>query len=134
MERRVRTVLLIAAAAFAAPALGFLLAPTTFASFVDLEVRGPTGSSDVRAVMGGVGVGVALFLAWCSLSRARWPTGLLALQLVLGAMLLGRALSLASDGVTLRALLLGGGELVLFALGSWAAWQARAAGSAVASS
>jgi hypothetical protein len=93
-----RAVLLATALAFAAPGLGFLLAPSWFAARVDIALDSPTAFADARAVMGGLELAIAVMLAACAL-RARWQSAGLALQLAaLGGMIAGRLVSLARDG------------------------------------
>jgi hypothetical protein len=97
--RFARWVLLVVALAFAAPGLGFLFAPTRFAAAVDVALLGPTGFSDARAVLGGLEVGLAVFLASCALSVAWQHAGLLAASCALGGMIAGRVGSLLHDGM-----------------------------------
>ena len=97
--RFARGVLLAVALAFAGPGLGFLFAPSRFAAAVDVALLGPTGFSDARAVLGGLEVGLAAFLATCATSVAWQHAGLLAASCALGGVIAGRAGSLIHDGM-----------------------------------
>jgi hypothetical protein len=96
--RFARAVLIAVALAFAGPGLGFLLAPARFAALVDVALIGPTGFSDARAVLGGMELGFAAFLATCAVRLGWQSAGLIAAATVLGGMLTGRALSAIRDG------------------------------------
>jgi hypothetical protein len=88
----------LAAAAFAGPGLAFLLAPGLL-RFVDLAPASATARSDVRALFGGLELGLAAFLAACARRPAAHPAGLLAAALAFGGLAAGRLLSLAADGI-----------------------------------
>ena len=88
----------LAAAAFAGPGLAFLLAPE-YLRLVDLTPTSATARSDVRAVFGGLELGLAAFFAVCARRPAARRAGLLAAALAFGGLALGRLLSLAGDGV-----------------------------------
>ncbi|WP_438028138.1 DUF4345 domain-containing protein [Sorangium sp. So ce233] len=88
----------MAAAAFAAAGLAFLAAPGLL-TLVDLSPATPTASSDVRAIFGGLELGVAALLAICARRPAWYRAGLTAQALTFGGLALGRLLSLALDGL-----------------------------------
>jgi hypothetical protein len=91
--------------------LAFLLAPGLL-GLVELDASTPSARSDVRAVYGGIELGVGAFLAVCA-RRAPWQrAGLTAQALMLGGAALGRVASVAADGLP-RPLALGLGALEL---------------------
>ena len=90
--------------ALALGALGFvgfgavLLVAPALLDVVGLDVRGAAARSDVRAVYGGMELGVGVFLASC-VSRPSWHHAGLAVQaLARGGAVAGRLVSLALDG------------------------------------
>lgn len=97
-ERRARIVLGAAALAFGGPGLGFLLAPERFTAAIDVALLSSTGASDVRAVFGGLEIGLALWLAAAALGAAPIAHALVVQCAVLGGMIVGRVTSLAVDG------------------------------------
>jgi hypothetical protein len=98
-ERFARALLWMGALAFAGPGLGFLLAPERFAAAVDLALLSPTAASDVRAVFGGLEIGLALWLGATALGSAPLGPALAAQCAALGGMVVGRVASLGADGV-----------------------------------
>lgn len=91
--------------------LAFLLVPGLL-GLVELAPATSTARSDVRAVYGGIELGVGAFLAAC-VRRPTWHrAGLTAQALTLGGAALGRVASLAADGMP-RTLALGLGALEL---------------------
>ena len=88
----------LAAAAFAAAGATFTLAPGLL-RLVELAPATPTARSDVRAVFGGLELGIAGALAVCARRPAWRPVGLLLQGLAFGGLALGRLLSLGLDGV-----------------------------------
>jgi hypothetical protein len=63
-----RAVLVLSALAYGGVGVGFLVAPATLGSWLGVSLSGATADNDVRAVYGGLGVGIA---AWCLASAAR---------------------------------------------------------------
>ncbi len=63
-----RAVLVVSALAYGGVGAGFLVAPATLGSWVGVSLAGATADNDVRAVYGGLGVGIAV---WCLASAAR---------------------------------------------------------------
>jgi hypothetical protein len=120
--RLARTALGVSAAAFAGPGLGFALWPAGTAAWVDLAILGPTGASDVRAVMGGLELAIAGLLAACALTRRHLAPGLVLQIAAASGLLAGRALGLAGDGSPgALGWALAAAELVQLALGLAAA-------------
>ena len=90
--------LLLAAAAFTGAGLTFLAAPGLLV-LVDLAPATATARSDVRAVFGGLELGVGAWLALCA-RRPTWHRpALVAQALTFGGLAAGRLLSLVIDGV-----------------------------------
>ncbi|AHG89119.1 Protein of unknown function DUF4345 [Gemmatirosa kalamazoonensis] len=86
-------------------ALGFLafgvtvLAAPGLLAVIDVTAATATARSDVRAVYGGMELGVGVFLVLCA-RRAEWRrAGLAAQALAMGGVVTGRVVSLAVDGV-----------------------------------
>jgi hypothetical protein len=98
-RRLARATLVAGALGFAAAGLLFLLRPAFATGLIDLAVTGPTGWSDVRAIYGGLELGVAAVLAYCAVRPAHLRPGIVLLLVTLGGMLLGRATSLSVDGM-----------------------------------
>jgi hypothetical protein len=89
--------LTLAAAGFVAFGLALLVAPALLA-IVDLEPPTPTARSDVRAIYGGMELGIGVLLALCARRREWYRVGLVAQGLALGGAAAGRLVSLAADG------------------------------------
>ena len=88
----------LAAVAFAGAGLVFLARPDLLA-LVDLAPATATARSDVRAVFGGLELGLGAWFAICA-RRSDWHrAGLVAQALAFGGLALGRLLSVLSDGV-----------------------------------
>ncbi|HME72229.1 MAG TPA: DUF4345 family protein [Myxococcota bacterium] len=75
-----------------------LALPATNASIIQLELGGIISSSDLRAVYGGLRVGIGCFLAWAA-STGHLRPGLIAAAALFGGNVLGRLVSLVADGV-----------------------------------
>jgi hypothetical protein len=87
----------LGAAAFAGAGLAFAAAPD-LVRLVGLAPDTATARSDVRAIFGGLELGVAALLVACA-RRPDWhAVGLLAQALAFGGLAAGRLLSLAADG------------------------------------
>lgn len=93
-----RAVLALSALAFAGIGAAFLLAPADMGTHVDVALGSVTAHNDVRAVYGGLQLGVALWLALAA-ARGEWLRPALLAQLcVFGGLFGARLLSLALDG------------------------------------
>ena len=75
-----------------------LAAPAANASLIQLELGGIISFSDLRAVYGGLRIGIGCFLAWAA-STGHWRPGLIAAAALFGGNVLGRLVSLLADGV-----------------------------------
>lgn len=60
---------------------------------VGLTVEGAEGAVEVRAMYGGLQLGMACFLAWCLAAPERVRTGVVAVTLSIGGLGMGRALA-----------------------------------------
>jgi hypothetical protein len=96
--RFARFVLAASALAFAGIGLGFFLWPEAFAGRVGIAPHGPAAYSDLRAVFGGLELGLAGFLAWSAAAPERLRLALVAQLAAFGGLVAGRAWSLAADG------------------------------------
>lgn len=112
-----RAVLVFSALAYGGIALGFLVAPAELAAVVSVSLLDATADNDVRAVYGGVALGITLFLV-ASLRRPAWLEPALAVvALTLGSMAFARFVSMLVIGLPgAIAYLLHGAEILGFAL------------------
>jgi hypothetical protein len=124
--RFARLVLALSAVPYAAIGLLFLVLPAAGAGRVGLALGGATADADVRAVYGGLQLGVAAFLALCA-ARPGWVrAGLAAQVLGFGGLAGARVVSLAVVGAPAPlGLALHGGELAGLACGLAACWRLR---------
>ena len=88
----------LAAVAFVGAGLAFVAAPGLLA-LVDLVPTTATARSDVRAVFGGLELGVGAWLALCVRRPAWHRPALVAQALAFGGLAAARLLSLGLDGV-----------------------------------
>ena len=93
------TLLWVLAVAFVVVGLAFVFAPNTFAEMSTGESpRLPSAVTDMRAVSGGVALGLGLFLGLCA-SRDDWVApGLMLGALVLACMPVSRIIGFIVDG------------------------------------
>lgn len=108
----------------------FFLWPVGLPANVEIRVPTSTAATDVRAVYGGLQLGVGLFLGWCALDRSRLRVGLLAFAFAIGSMAATRVAGFVVDGspAAINALLLAGelGGLALAAAAlRWERWAAQ---------
>jgi hypothetical protein len=97
-ERFARLVLWLSAVAFAAIGAAFLLAPEAMAARVGVSLAGATAANDVRAVYGGLQLGIAAFLAWCVRRPDALRAGLAAQLFTFGGLAAARFVSMLLDG------------------------------------
>jgi uncharacterized membrane protein len=93
------TLLWVLSVAFVVVGLAYMLAPSTFAELATGESpRLPSAVTDMRAVSGGVALGLGLFLGLCA-SRDEWVVpGLMLSALVLACMPVSRIIGFIVDG------------------------------------
>jgi hypothetical protein len=110
--RLARWVLALSGVPFVAIGLAFLVDPAAMGAHIGLALADATAANDVRAVYGGLQVGLGALL-WACASRARWVTGgVAALLATFGGLVAGRVVSLLVDGMPAPlGLLLHAGEL-----------------------
>lgn len=84
----------------------FLAWPVELVSLVDIELRSATARTDVRAVYGGLQLGLAAFLTYCAASPERTVVGLAATTACITGLATGRFLGLLVDGEWARITLL----------------------------
>jgi uncharacterized protein YjeT (DUF2065 family) len=94
-----KIVLWVLAIVFVLVGLGFLLAPETFTEMAtETSPDGGAPLTEIRAVSGGVALGLGVFWALCA-QRAAWTAAGLTLGALVGAGLaLGRVVGFAADG------------------------------------
>lgn len=93
-----RFALFASALAFGGTGLAFLLRPEAMTAVIGIELGGTVAVADVRAVYGGLELGVATFLVWAARRPATWRPALVGLVSLFGGLVLGRLASLALDG------------------------------------
>lgn len=91
------SVLWLSALVFAAFGVLFALDPAGWGAKVDLGVATPTARTEIRAMYGGLELGIAVFLGWCTLDPARVHPGLMAALCMFVGLALARGLSLVAD-------------------------------------
>ena len=125
-ERFARWVLWLSALAFAAIGASFLLAPEAMAARVGVSLAGATAANDVRAVYGGLQLGIAAFLAHCARRPDALRTGLSVQLFSFAGLAAARFVSLLLDGHPgALGLALHAAELVGFACGAVARARLR---------
>jgi hypothetical protein len=93
-----RAVLILAAVVFVLIGLGFLIAPVSWASVVEIALPTATARTDLRATYGGFDLAVGLFFALCA-RRLEWiRPGLAALGLAAAGFGGGRLLGITVEG------------------------------------
>ena len=93
-----RIVLVLLGVIFAGFGVAFLLWPSQMAMRVGIPLVTMAGTTDVRALYGGLEIGLGVFFAIAAASRAWRVPGLLAAFCALAGMGLARALGIALDG------------------------------------
>lgn len=88
----------------------FLLAPRTFAAYLDITLGSPSALADLRAMYGGLCLGVGTLFALGIRQAEYRRVGILLATLTSAGLMLGRLVTIAVDGVP--------GTLVLLFLGS----------------
>ncbi len=110
-----RAILALHALTFLGLGIAFLAAPTEMAAIVDLEATTPLARNDIRAVYGGLELGIGALLLAALMSEDLAPA-LRSLLVIFGAMIGSRLLSLFVDGAPAQpGTLLLGLELAAFA-------------------
>jgi len=118
-ERFARLVLGLSALAFAGIGAAFLVAPQAMAARVGVSLAGATAANDVRAVYGGLQLGVAAFLARCARRPDALDSGLAVQLFTFGGLAAARFASLLLDGNPgALGLALHAAEIVGFACGA----------------
>jgi Domain of unknown function (DUF4345) len=93
-----RAGLILAAIVFVLVGLGFLIAPVSWASVVEIALPTATARTDLRATYGGFDLGFGVFLGLCA-ARAEWiRAGLVALCLAGAGFGGGRLLGIVVEG------------------------------------
>lgn len=82
---------------FAAFGVASIVAPRFVVSKVDLEPVSPTGSAEVRAMYGGLEIGLAGFFGYAAMKPELIKPALLAQAIALGGVAVGRATGILAD-------------------------------------
>ena len=98
VERFARLVLGLSALAFAGIGAAFLVAPEAMAARVGVSLAGAAAANDVRAVYGGLQLGVAACLVWCARRPETLRSGLAVQLFTFGGLAAARLVSLLLDG------------------------------------
>jgi hypothetical protein len=93
-----RGLLALSAIAFGGFGGWFLLSPSALADLAEIGVSGPSARAEVRAMYGGLELGVAAFLFWAWLRPERVAIGLWAALFAFGGLAAGRAAGIALEG------------------------------------
>ena len=91
-----RIVLGLSALVYVGIGLAFIFAPESLLPRVNIAASSGTALADIRAVYGGLDLGVGVLLAYC-LMRNEIRTGLLACVFTLGGLALGRVYGILLD-------------------------------------
>jgi hypothetical protein len=87
-------VLWVSAATFATFGMLFFVNPAGWAASVDVSATTSTARTEIRAMYGGLEIGIAALLVWCALDPRLVRIGLLAVTCMFGGLAAGRAASL----------------------------------------
>jgi len=93
-----RAIVALNALTFIGLGIAFLISPTEMAAIVDLEGTSPLARSDLRAIYGGIELGIGALLLVKLLDGDLAPA-LRSLLFIFGAMILSRLFSLFADGM-----------------------------------
>jgi hypothetical protein len=114
-------VLWLCAGSFAGFGLLFLALPAKMAGSVELVANTGTARTEVRAMYGGLELGIAAFLVWCALDPELLAVGLVAAGLLLAGIgagrLLGAVIARVANRLTVTLMVL---ELGAAAAAFWA--------------
>lgn len=77
--------------------LAFLLSPARMAGLVDIQAPTSSALSDIRALYGGLEIGLGLVVAWCMLDPARVRLGLGMAGVLFACVAAGRGFGMLLD-------------------------------------
>ena len=92
-----RILILLSAAAFAGFGVWFLAAPSALEDFASIGLSDPAARAEIRAMYGGLELGLAAFFRWCALSEQRYEAGLTASALAFLGLAIARLAGMALD-------------------------------------
>jgi hypothetical protein len=118
---RWRLLLLLIAGIYAGFGFTFLFNPNEMSAMLGLSFQTNAGSTDFRAMYGGLEVGVGVFLLMCALRREFVRVGLFAAACALVAMATSRSVGLLLDGFNLVQALIAASEWVGAVAATWGA-------------
>jgi len=78
--------------------LGYLVAPNYLGSFVDMQLSAPNALIDMRALYGGMLVGISIWYLYCAMDEARIHQGLLSAMFIASGLLSGRLIGVLVSG------------------------------------
>lgn len=119
-----RLILVFIAILYAGIGFVFLFNPDTWSATLSIAFSSPAGRTDFRAVYGGLGFGVGIFLLLCALRREFVRIGLFASACVLVAMATARTTGLLLDGFDVLQAVIALTEWVGGAVATWGAVMA----------
>lgn len=93
-----KTLLFIATVVWFLYGFGYLIAPTFFASLVDMELLTSNALIDIRSLYGGMLVGIGAWWAYCLKDESRVYMGLLSAFLITFGLFAGRAIGAVISG------------------------------------
>ncbi len=124
-----RFVLAVSALAFLAFGLAYVVSPVKMAALTLVEATTPVGVTDIRAVYGGLQIGIAMFLAPVRSDPQRVRAQLAAVAWICASVAICRFIGLIADSSLHGVHVLGFAfEIPLAALSGWALRRHRAAG------
>lgn len=88
----------LAAAAFGAFGLLFLVSPALLGDFAAVGLAEAAARAEIRAMYGGLEIGLAVFLVWCARAQTRFEAGLMASALGFLGLASGRIAGMALEG------------------------------------
>jgi uncharacterized membrane protein len=116
-----RLILALAGLAFIGFGVAFLVSPEPMARFVDLELVTPTALTEVRAMYGGLEIGLGVFLLTALGRRDHVAMGLRVALFAFAGLALGRLVGLVVDSPWQPVMwLLTAAEVTAAALAGWA--------------
>lgn len=93
-----KTVLLIAGFIYAVLGFSFLFSPIRMGETILLSVSSAAAATELRAIYGGLELGFGVFLLYCGSHAGTLLSGLVAMTMVTGGILLGRVTGIFLDG------------------------------------
>ncbi|MDA0745702.1 MAG: DUF4345 domain-containing protein [bacterium] len=96
--KRARGIVFAAGVLFGLTGVAFLVWPVELAGEIGIRLESPLAAVDVRALYGGLDLGIGLFLGYAALHRSLLRAGALLQVAVFGGLVAGRTLGMAVEG------------------------------------